>query len=911
MSSPSAGSGPRPGRLTGWLFVAAVAACTAALVTLVVRADRVTDTMAFLPGSPEVARFLEINRRYNNFNTVLIGVETSDLLAARNLTTVRDLTDAVSKVAGVSWVTSVTSMLDMQPSDEGVVVSPLVAEIPKDPAAAAALRARIQKARQVVGEMVSPDFTSALIVVTMYPDRAAETWPRVERLARAAASDGIAIHLHGAPAVESFLAQGAAGLPPWGGAAGALFLILLLVGLRPWWRIAAWVLVVAGAASAGMAAPALAGLAVSELSMGAALPALVLGTLAVASWPGPAVAGRLRRWRRVLLLACLGFAGVALTLLGSPVHPLRGLGAGLAAAAAVIGLLAPTALRVAARLAGAAHVSIPRAPERSRCTWLLAALPAAGAAAVVALSPRPAAFNDLSEMLDRDAAPLQATRFLDTRFGGSEYLTVVADGDLAHPGFLRTLDDLATAIRAVPGVAGVTSPSDIFKMIGEAMVGQYRIPDTIGQLENLWFFLEGQPELSALLKGREQGLLQIRLSPEGARRSTAVCSAIRERIAAAPSQVGLADLRLVPPADMAARREAQLTRTELALRVLLGPAAAADGVPKRIRAALGSAELLELPPALPAPEPAARDAFRVRLSDTLRDRLSAYFGGPSAPLTPSVEEIGRVAAVLAPGAGASRAAELESLVRGWFPDNERAVEKLSGILWDTARDAQDRALAGFVVDALGPVAEDITALRSSPELIGVLRDFSTPVAVVDASAAGVEAVTETRFDLTGYPVIAPVVAAATYGDLTRWGLALAALLLVLTLAGALAGGGRVALAWLAGGLVLLAGVAWQIGWIRIHTWALNLSSFLPLAVALAAAAGTGLAVAAGTRRTRDLAWGAMIGAAPLAVVAGCGFAPVRTVTALCAAGIAGAALAAWGMRTVIDVRETDGREERS
>ena len=93
-------------------------------------------------------------------------------------------------------------------------------------------------------------------------------------------------------------------------------------------------------------------------------------------------------------------------------------------------------------------------------------------------------------------------------------------------------------------------------------------------------------------------------------------------------------------------------------------------------------------------------------------------------------------------------------------------------------------------------------------------------------------------------------------------------------------------------LAVLGALSWQAGWLRATAWAVNVSSFIPLAVALCAASGAWMIVAGGARRARDLWWAAALAGAPLLVMTLSGFAPVRTVMGLSVAGLAGAVVAA-------------------
>jgi hypothetical protein len=516
-------------------------------------------------------------------------------------------------------------------------------------------------------------------------------------------------------------------------------------------------------------------------------------------------------------------------------------------------------------------------------------------------------------MFDADAAPVRAVRFLERRFGGSDYLTVVADGSLEQPGFLRAMDDVGAGLRAVPGIADVVSPSDIIKMINEAMIGQYRIPDTVGQMQSLWFFLDGQPELSALLYKREQGLLQVRLAPETAGRSAEVLASVREVLDQAPARIGVIDLRNAGDAAAARLRVHQLVTAVGAVCDLAGAIPHEGAVAARIAGVLGSAVPLELKPVSESPDAAVQAAFRERLDAAVGPVVAGYLSGPGAPVEIPPDRVPGVAAAVTggdPSRGEAGRQAATRILQGLFPDDAAAMAKLAGSLMDKAAAAQDTVLVRLVVDELkGAGVADGEKLATSPELRAAMRDFASPYVVVDADRDGAkpESVAEASFSLTGFPAIAPVIAGETFADLARWGIHAVAAALLLAVVGAAAGRRRAGLAVLGAVMVASCTLAFQVGWLRLGNWALDVSTFIPVAAGLCAAVGTWLIATAGGRGGRELLLAVMVVAVPLMVMAAASFAPVRTMMGLCGVGIVGAALAAWVAR--VDVVDAGGKKE--
>jgi hypothetical protein len=651
-----------------------------------------------------------------------------------------------------------------------------------------------------------------------------------------------------------------------------------------------------------MAAPVLLKMQASDLSMASGLVAFVYGTMVFFSYPGDEDEKRLRFWRRALLIASIALAAVFLSLTKSEVVPLRGLGAGAAVACAVPGLLAPWSMGFGSTITRWRVFGMPDRAPNWRHVWLSVFMAPVFAGIFFAEFSKPSADNDVTKTFGKWSEPALAIRFLDRRFGGSDYLTIVANGDFNHPGFLRALDDVSVAVRGVPGVESVVSPTDVFKMVSEAMIGRYRIPDTISQMQALWFFLEGQAELSALLYQKDQGLIQIRLSPDGAGRSAEVMEAIRKLMAAIPNRVGHADLRIVSEPDAARLRDRQLARVEKELSKLLGPAAQTDDARRRITRTLESVSPLELKPVSKSPDEQIENAFRTRFAVDLSERLGRYFGSGSSPVEMASAQVAEVV----------RAIAANQLLEIRFPEQAHENAKFIESLMDKARDAQEKVLVQLLLDELkaaGVAGAEYLAVRA--ELAGVVRDFASPHVFVDADRDKIktESVTEAKLELSGYPAIAPWVATATYLDVLRllkWAVIVCVLVIALSLSVFRERARRLMDSC---ALVPLSGLSWAAVGLLPAGWALSVSMFASLTVTLAASAGAILIGTSSQTKFRELRWAMMFTGAPLLALF-FGFQPVRATMEMTAFGIFGAWFGATMLNTSFDARNRAEKEEK-
>src|SRR6185436_10561711 len=109
--------------------------------------------------------------------------------------------------------------------------------------------------------------------------------------------------------------------------------------------------------------------------------------------------------------------------------------------------------------------------------------------------------------------PALAQEFLDSRFGGSQFLQVAVEGDITHPNSLRELRRLGHYARSLPGVTQLQTIVDPLLLVGDAMGTGKGLPPERRQVGNLLFFIEGEPAVRQLLtQDRRSALLHVRVS---------------------------------------------------------------------------------------------------------------------------------------------------------------------------------------------------------------------------------------------------------------------------------------------------------------------------------------------------------------------------------------------------------------
>jgi hypothetical protein len=160
------------GRLVLGLIAALSLAAAAALVRvdplgLRLRIDPSTEPL-LPPHDPARALYEEAVRDFGEDEVFVIALVADDVFTREALSALRRVTDAVARLPGVRRVQSLTDVVSFHHEAEGdaLVVRPFLEEIPEDPAALAALRARALADPLYRRSLVSDDARGAALNVT-------------------------------------------------------------------------------------------------------------------------------------------------------------------------------------------------------------------------------------------------------------------------------------------------------------------------------------------------------------------------------------------------------------------------------------------------------------------------------------------------------------------------------------------------------------------------------------------------------------------------------------------------------------------------------------------------------------------------------------------------------------------------
>lgn len=607
-----------------WLLIVLTVALTGAAVYGTTRLKNEDDVLVFLPeGDENVAVFKDVAKRFGALRVALIGVEPEggrELFSKEVLGRMEKLTETLKTTDGVDRVLSLTNMTDLRPNEGGVDILPLLpSPLPDAPEELAKLKAHALSLPQVRGTFLSADGKASLLMVFL--GEGAKIQPlaaKTRELVKAELGPVARLYFGGAPfagqAIYDDTQRDVRKLTPL---ALVLFLGIVLLAFRDVLPVVLTTLTVAisvivvigGLGLSGEKFTVVSGtLPLILFASGSQYAIHVLGRYYLVRTENPtlsplaAAVSALRIVGPPVAVAAINCCCGFLSFLVMNIGAMRSFGVACTAGVLVCLVLAITVLpSVVARFqrsAGKPHASFTSLGAIMEAVFqfarsqrilvitvsaLIATVCAVGVLRVqVRMEPR-AFFRPGSE-------PAEAQRFLDETFGGSQFVQILVSADFNDPRALTELRRLSAYARSLDGVTQVQSIIQPLSLVGEAMAGVRGMPPKRAQVASLYFFLEGEPSLRALLAAdRKSAVVQVRLVGD----ARPILAALQEYLQPrwpftmrAPTNEELIEelTWLVPKAERAARQSAiaaALTRIQK------------EGV------------ALAPPPAPPAPPPAA------------------------------------------------------------------------------------------------------------------------------------------------------------------------------------------------------------------------------------------------------------------------------------------------------------------
>lgn len=731
------------------------------------------DVLAFLPRTnPEIQAFYDINDRFGATDVALVGIQTDDVFEAEFLRKLDALTRALRDTKGLDHALTLFNVPDFvkDPDGGGIISSSLIEDVPESPEAMAALREKVLSRDHILGTLISEDATAVQVVAFASPGVPQREVAGRLREVVLAHFDAGQVYWGGAPFISTWIFETTqadmAKLTPW---AVIVIIVIMMAAFRDVLGTALGLIATVIGIAFSRAVMSVLGVSfnivlssmpVILFAVGSAYAIHMLSRYDAQArklGPGPdAVAATIIGTGPTVIAAGMTTVVGLFSFIMMDIAPLRTFGVftalgifvtlflSLSFVPAVMALF-PRPLR--GGVGGPLRPLMLRAAVWAREQRRVGVV-VVGGVALVGLSLAGAVDTrmDLAAFFHPGSQPDLAQRFLDEKFGGSQFIQVLVEGELDQPEPLREVGRVADLLLRIPQVSDVQGVHTALEITSDAMTGARRVPDRAAQIGLLYRFLSSDPSVAKLVTDeRNAALLQVKVGTNDA----VEIDRVLDQVQAVIEGEAVKRYRVVPVAEEGARArvDALIVARVLALAHRHGIALPEDAqaqVVAFLGEPSGAVDLIAL----------SGSVAGFLLSD------ESY-----VPLDPAqAMSVAEAVVKLGPGfdtdqlGEAARAGLLAVLA-------QRAVEEgltveegtvadlqvvLEGPLADFWREAQARADGAALLQKLGvPAAQTPEQERFAAGVASKLQDRGSPTAML-ASADGDHALT---WRVNGMPVL--------------------------------------------------------------------------------------------------------------------------------------------------------------
>jgi len=98
-----------------------------------------------------------------------------------------------------------------------------------------------------------------------------------------------------------------------------------------------------------------------------------------------------------------------------------------------------------------------------------------------------------------DSEPVTVSHVINDHFGGYNAFSIYLKGDISDAGIQKLMTVLEEKTKSYKKIASVGGVHDMIAELNFLWTGLKTVPETTGEVENLWFFLDGQEQLKSMV----------------------------------------------------------------------------------------------------------------------------------------------------------------------------------------------------------------------------------------------------------------------------------------------------------------------------------------------------------------------------------------------------------------------------
>lgn len=506
-----------------WFIVLFVIIGTVFLGSQISKLTIDADILSSLPDDDKNALLLKrIGEKFGGNRMGIVILETDNIYDTTVIEHVRDLTDTVAKIDGISSVSSLSNIINIKGGDYGIEVGGLVDEynLPKTEEDFRLLRENIESNEMYKGSIVSEDMTSTLIIFTL------EDTANVNEVARTVIDKTQALQLPeklyyiGSPMLITYIAElmknDLTMLLP------LAFLLIAIILFFSFRSVSGVILPLVTAIIAiiwTLGFMSLLGYSMSMISNNIPIILLAVGSaytihvvnriniLKTTNTPNVVISALNYVMIPVFLAAITTVIGFVSFIFGAYLEMIVEFGIftaiGTFVACIISIFFVPAVIQIfpkrkkAGKPVGEKNtfitnfILIPlktglfKNPKLTLGIWILVL----GISIIGIFSIKRSV--DIQEYFEKGNPTREAERIMVEKFGGTKPVFVYFKGDMQNPEVLKTMMATSEYMEASPDIYTSMSVAKLIAEINLAIMGEREIPEEQDMIEQLWFLLDG------------------------------------------------------------------------------------------------------------------------------------------------------------------------------------------------------------------------------------------------------------------------------------------------------------------------------------------------------------------------------------------------------------------------------------
>jgi len=515
-----------------WLIILLVAGITVFLALQIPHIKINSDVLSSLPDNdPDAVLLKKIGAQFGGNKTGMIILESGNVFTREAIEHIKQVTDTIRDIEGVSMVTSLTSMMDIQESEGGMEVGPLIDEnnMPDSPDEFSLLKEKVLSDGRYKGTIVSEDGTTAIIIFSLYDDADIHALAKTVKEKTEALELPEKVYYGGSPmmitSISHLISSDLIRLLP---VAFLLITLVLYLGFRSVRGVVVPLLTATISIIWVIGIMALAGAEMSMVTNNIPIVLLAIGTAYAIH-----VLNRIDQVKEdlnraiitaltyvfvpVILAALTTITGFFSFIFGSYLTMIMDFGLYTAIGtfiALILSLFFVPAMISAfswknrektsreietGRTFFSVYFQTPlknllfKHPKTVLASWILITLANIGGIFLIQRNV------DVRNYFRKDNPTRVAEDIMTEKFGGTRPVFVLFKGDVQSPEFLNTMIRTGEYMKQHPEVAGTQSVADLIVDLNGAFGEGREIPDEKEKIEQLWFLLDGNENMQKLV----------------------------------------------------------------------------------------------------------------------------------------------------------------------------------------------------------------------------------------------------------------------------------------------------------------------------------------------------------------------------------------------------------------------------